>query len=75
MGMPDKPNGYVDQTWVLEELEKAAMNLFQLRKVGIFTSIPEEVRDGLIQMDPERAKNVLALLDGDQDYAYKLLAV
>lgn len=71
--MPAKPNVYVDQTWILEELDKTAMSLFQLRKVGVFTSIPEEVREGLVQMDPERAKNVFALIDGDQDYAYKRL--
>src|SRR3546814_17408192 len=54
--------------WVLNELDPSANHIFQLRKAQIFLTIPDAVRESLLNADRKRAEHILALVDGAQQY-------
>ncbi|OXR48054.1 hypothetical protein PuT2_14750 [Pusillimonas sp. T2] len=60
--------------WVLDELDAVAEHIFQLRKAQIFLTIPDAVRESLLNADRKRAEHILALVNGDQQYLSQYIA-
>ena len=60
--------------WVFDELEAVAEHIFQLRKAQIFLTIPDPVRESLLDVDRKRAEHILALVSGDQQYLSQILS-